>query len=179
VQPPRRGGPRLSGLGKLRALGYAVKRLGYHDYIATPVQPPSRAAAAAPWPRAQIYLVDPPRALPVEGEQLLRATVLNTGDVTLLHDQDNRINLTYHWLDGDQRMAIHDGERTMLPRPIGPGDFATVDIRIKAPPRPGKYFLVIDLVNEGKYWFEQKGSKVVSYPIAVVPAVVRHPAPPR
>jgi uncharacterized protein (DUF3820 family) len=40
---------------------------------------------------------------------------------------------------------------------MNPGDKAKIDITIQTPSLPGKYQLVISLVQESVAWFEEKG----------------------
>ena len=65
--------------------------------------------------------------------------------------------LSYHWLDAHQVPAIWDGERTSLPRSVGPGEECTVLLSAHAPPSPGRYFLAVELVEEGSSWFSEGG----------------------
>ena len=65
--------------------------------------------------------------------------------------------LSYHWLDRWGSVVVWDGERTPLPRDIGPGEEAEVLSRIKAPPNSGKYTLAIELLQEGSSWSSDTG----------------------
>ena len=50
-----------------------------------------------------------------------------------------------------------DNPRTRLPSEIGPGQRATVAVRVTAPSEPGEYVAEIDLVHEFVAWFASKG----------------------
>jgi len=70
---------------------------------------------------------------------------------------DTPVLLSYHWLDAGGHMAIEDGLRSPLPRPIAPGDSAVVAMRVQCPARPGRHTLVVDLVHEQVSWFSRAG----------------------
>jgi SAM-dependent methyltransferase len=69
--------------------------------------------------------------------------------------------LSYHWLDGDGALAIDDGLRTPLPHAVAPGAPCEMTCRIDTPPRPGRYTLAIDLVEEGVTWFSRAGAPLL------------------
>jgi hypothetical protein len=59
---------------------------------------------------------------------------------------------------------VWDGIRTKLNRDIASKDSImgadlSVDLTVHAPSEPGKYVLVIDLVQEGVQWFAGNGSE--------------------
>lgn len=67
--------------------------------------------------------------------------------------------------------GFSDGEdffRAPFSDDVAPG--ATVDVwaTFNAPPRPGRYLLVVDLVAEGLCWFQQGGSRPVSLSLQVL-----------
>jgi hypothetical protein len=72
-----------------------------------------------------------------------------------------------HWLDQDGKTVIHDQARTFLPSDLNPDESATLSIKVIAPPTPGQYKLVFDMLQEGVTWFAIKGSKVLSFDVAV------------
>jgi SAM-dependent methyltransferase len=49
-------------------------------------------------------------------------------------------------------------ERVALPRPLAPGDSASVEVRVSQDAAKGRESLGLDLVREGMFWFEQVGS---------------------
>jgi SAM-dependent methyltransferase len=56
-------------------------------------------------------------------------------------------------------------ERITLPRPLGPGDSAAVQCRVRREDLQGRETIAIDLVLEGMFWFEQVGSTPLVVPI--------------
>jgi hypothetical protein len=69
---------------------------------------------------------------------------------------------TYHWLRPNGPVVVWDGVRTKLPGDIGKGKSIDVPLTLKAPEEPGKYTLVIDLVQEGALWFADTGSQTAA-----------------
>ena len=68
------------------------------------------------------------------------------------------VRLGAQLLDEHGHMLNRDHARAWLPRDLGPGDSADVNIEIPAPATPGHYTLKFDLVGEGIDWFEACGS---------------------
>jgi len=63
--------------------------------------------------------------------------------------------LCYHWRAEGGGMAVWDGLRTPLPRPLFDGEREEVVVGVEAPPRPGRYRLEITLLSEGERWHEE------------------------
>ena len=76
------------------------------------------------------------------------------------------INVSYKWYKGGNMMTI-EGERTRLPSPVGPNDAITTDVRVVAPPDPGKYALRVTLVQEAVAWFMIKSNTFLEVPVTV------------
>ncbi len=81
--------------------------------------------------------------------------------------EDTPVLVSYHWLDATGAMAVEDGLRSPLPRPIPPGDGATVALRVQCPDAPGRCTLVVDLVHEGVSWFSRAGVPGFRVPVAI------------
>ncbi len=77
------------------------------------------------------------------------------------------VRLGAQLLDEHGRMLNRDHARAWLPRDVGPGESAEVDIEIPAPATPGHYTLKFDLVSEGIDWFEACGSPTTLKPFIV------------
>jgi 2-polyprenyl-3-methyl-5-hydroxy-6-metoxy-1,4-benzoquinol methylase len=54
-----------------------------------------------------------------------------------------------------------------LPRAVAPNESCLVAIEHPCPPRPGRYTLKIDLVDQHICWFEERGSTALYLPLAV------------
>src|SRR6185436_7710148 len=61
--------------------------------------------------------------------------------------------------DEQGTLLDRDFARAWLPKALGPGEQADVQIEIPSPEQPGRYALKFDLVSEGIDWFERCGSE--------------------
>jgi hypothetical protein len=68
------------------------------------------------------------------------------------------VKLSYHWLDERGNPIVWDGLRTELERPVAPGERLRAELRLRGPIPPGRYLLAVDLVDEGRLWFEEVGN---------------------
>jgi hypothetical protein len=50
---------------------------------------------------------------------------------------------------------------------VAPGESAAVEARFRLPATPGRYFLLLDMVDEGIAWFEQHGSSALEIDLLV------------
>jgi hypothetical protein len=81
-----------------------------------------------------------------------------------------RVNLAYHWLDESGKQVVEDGLRTPMPWPVPPGGRVSLQQKVQAPPKPGRYILELDPVFETVSWFSKKnGGKTQRIPIEVLP----------
>ncbi len=66
------------------------------------------------------------------------------------------IHLSYHWLDARTgRCHVFDGERTLLTVPVRPRSRHSQEVRVSAPREQGQYKLVLTIVQEYQFWFDQ------------------------
>ncbi|RDV82344.1 TadE/TadG family type IV pilus assembly protein [Ammonifex thiophilus] len=90
----------------------------------------------------------------------------NTG--SLAWTPQGRFGLSYHWYDRNTgKVVLWDGARDYVEAPVAAGQGYTFDLPVTAPPGPGVYTLVIDMVQEGVTWFEQKGCPVLRADVEV------------
>lgn len=68
---------------------------------------------------------------------------------------------SYHWLDAKGAVAVQDGARTPLPRPVAPGAECEMTLRVDTPGTGGRYTLAVDLVEEGVSWFSAAGAPLL------------------
>lgn len=106
------------------------------------------------------------RKMRVNEEVVLPISIHNNGVAAIPSegkpDGSFVIRATYHWLRPDGPVAVWDGVRTKLPQDIAKGKSADISLSLKAPSEPGKYVLVIDLVQEGALWFADTGSQTAT-----------------
>lgn len=111
--------------------------------------------------RARIAAAVPAEAEP--GERLtVAATVTNESQQPWPADPPTegtcRIRLGNHWLTIAGSAASFDDGRAELPKTLDPGESVAIALTVTAPSTPGRYVLVLDLVQEDIAWFEGKGS---------------------
>jgi hypothetical protein len=70
----------------------------------------------------------------------------------------NPTNFSYRWLDASGKLVVADGDRTILPFDVAPGESAAINAFIKTPTKPGKYTLILTMVQETVAWFSDKQS---------------------
>jgi ubiquinone/menaquinone biosynthesis C-methylase UbiE/uncharacterized protein (DUF3820 family) len=122
--------------------------------------------------RARIELVDTPRAFrAAPGARLgLRLRVVNTGNTLWLDErrpQGGHVAVGGHLLDADRRMLELDLFRALLPRRVAPGESVELACELPAPDRAGRYFVELDLVDEGIAWFGPTGSPTLELEVVV------------
>ncbi len=83
------------------------------------------------------------------------------------------VHLSYHWLDERGNPIVWDGIRTALERPVAPGERLEAELRIRGPIPPGRYRLAVDLVDEGRLWFEEIGNARLERDSQVEPRIGR------
>jgi len=95
----------------------------------------------------------------------LAMRVKNTGSVALSSvgsDFSNAgkyaIRLSYRWVEADSSVPLSGFDnRTALPAAVKQNAEIKLNMEIKAPSRPGKYWLEIEAVQELVAWFKDKG----------------------
>jgi O-antigen ligase len=96
-------------------------------------------------------------------------TLTNSGQANWRHDGLRPVMLAYHWYDPQRRLVDFEGLRTPLPRSIAPQESITLNAQVRAPSRPGSYWLGWDLVREnGGGWFSQGRTKIAFSPVTVI-----------
>ena len=69
------------------------------------------------------------------------------------------IGLSYRWVDACSSVPLSGFDnRTALPAVVKPGAEIKLNMEIKGPSKPGKYYLEIEAVQELVAWFKDKGS---------------------
>ena len=95
----------------------------------------------------------------------------NTGNAVWCSASQFPVFASYHLsrshAAGDTVVAF-DNPRTPLPSDLGPGERATMMLRVAAPLEAGEYIAEIDLVHEYVSWFAAKGFRSTSIRLTVV-----------
>jgi hypothetical protein len=92
------------------------------------------------------------------GETLtIPVTVKNTGNQRIVSAGRFPVTFSYKWFDGGKMLPI-EGERTLLPRPLNPGDEVSFAAKVVAPPAGRDLTLKLTLVQEAVAWFMTSGA---------------------
>jgi hypothetical protein len=97
---------------------------------------------------------------------LVPVTLHNTATTTLATTGKDPITVSYKWFDHGKMLPI-EGQRTVLPDALKPGDSGEVKVSVVAPDAPGDFVLKITLVQEGVTWFMTAGAKPLEIPVTV------------
>ncbi len=107
--------------------------------------------------------------------------VLNDGRIPWDHQGLRPVRLAYHWIDAASGEVVRfEGRRTLLPHTVMPGSTVQLTATIQAPPRPGRYILLWDMLREyiGRGWFSQMGIPPGRVVVEVTGAAIPGIAPP-
>jgi hypothetical protein len=115
---------------------------------------------------AQYELVRAPVSGTIGATLALTVRVTNAGTTTWNAVDDREVRLGAQLLDHNGEMIQRDHGRFDVPV-VRPGGRVELSLDIPAPQQPGEYSIRLDLVREGKHWFENLGSQPVSCTIAV------------
>jgi FkbM family methyltransferase len=96
-------------------------------------------------------------------------TLINEGEETWFSYGTYPVLLSYHWQHSDGKYLVFDGIRTELNcKIVPPGKSESETVNVVAPSKIGKFNLVVTVVQEGIFWFEDQGFKCVSGIVSVV-----------
>lgn len=84
----------------------------------------------------------------------VQVAVTNAGTMTWMAADPNAFHLSYHWTGP---ASLYDGERTVLPNDVAPGETVYLKATLIAPSVPGTYTLKWDMVHENVTWFSNQG----------------------
>jgi len=94
-------------------------------------------------------------------------TVQNTSNFVWSSAIASPIHLSYNWYDTNGNRVVWNGERTNLTKSLPPQGTEKLNAAIKFPDRPGKYNLVVTMVQEGVTWFNEAGAESPQFPVTV------------
>jgi tRNA (mo5U34)-methyltransferase len=81
--------------------------------------------------------------------------------------KEGAIQLGIHLVRGDEAVAIWEYGRVSLKSDLAPGEYELLEVNLRAPDQPGKYFVEFDMVAEHLSWFEDLGSAILRQEINV------------
>ncbi len=145
-----------------------------------PSQPSEPSQPSGPAYRAQWLKGKLPKPLFAGTEITVPITVKNIGNIVWPRDGRNPVRLAYYYMQNKERVPLPPDREihTPLPKDVAPGETVTFNARIALPPEPGNYTLKIDLVHEGKTWFGDQNSAVLTRWLTVHPAEAAEPGQP-
>jgi FkbM family methyltransferase len=82
------------------------------------------------------------------------------------------VNVSYRWLDETGASTGIEGRRTAFPEPLAPGRSARLGVTVELPAAPGRYTLVLTVVQERFAWLDDVDAGCT----ARLPATVTDPA---
>ena len=98
----------------------------------------------------------PPSRVRPESRFEIRVQVDNDSPFALGEASENSVRLAYHWIpDTADGTPVWDGHRTLVRPRSRPATRSAYRMEVEAPPNAGTYTLVVTLVQEGNFWFDQ------------------------
>ena len=85
-------------------------------------------------------------------------TITNTGGGVWVSQGASPVRLSYHWFTPQGVAVTWDGDRSVLPHDVLPGQSVTLEASVHAPSTAGSFRLVWDMVHEGATWFSSTGA---------------------
>jgi hypothetical protein len=102
---------------------------------------------------AASVICDLPTRMEPACETTISVFISNDGDRSLASIGSRPIHLASYWICADgQRL---DGARTVLRRPLPPGEWIETSLILCAPTDTGAHRLTVSLVQEGVAWFDE------------------------
>jgi SAM-dependent methyltransferase len=109
-----------------------------------------------------------PLTLRAESVCAITVSVTNLGDRAWPAHGRRAVHVGNHWRRAkDGALVAHDDGRASFLEDLAPDGTEDVTLVIRVPPKPGRYFLEIDLVQEDVAWFAERGSTPQTLPVRV------------
>ena len=121
----------------------------------------SSGFAATITPNAQLPVLLP------GGRTAIPITLRNDGVATWPAGGTTPVHIAVHLADTFGATVRWDGERTLLPSDVAPGQTVTTTAIVAAPLAAGSYLARIDLVREGVAWFSGYGVRTADLPLTI------------
>jgi hypothetical protein len=163
VRAERRSPARTGTAERREYLCATVRRLGELERHAGGSQP-------APWmpglscvarARMRIRIRTAPARVPCGATFSIQVELENRTALTLGTFPPFPLHFACRWLSRLTRhVLVREGERTPLPRGLGPGQTRAFTIRTAAPAQPGTYRVRATLVQEGLQWLDRRLPRV-------------------
>ncbi|HEY9650558.1 MAG TPA: hypothetical protein V6C95_07840, partial [Coleofasciculaceae cyanobacterium] len=117
-----------------------------------------------------IKFFEAPKTVEANSELKIPVLVKNTSNFFWSHKGKYPTNFSYRWIDSNNNLVVFDGDgnRTELPWKVAPGESVALNAVIKTPTTPGKYKLILTMVQENVAWFNDKTKEYPEIPIEVI-----------
>jgi O-antigen ligase len=110
------------------------------------------------------------------GRYRVPVAVTNTGRIAWRSDETPPFALSYHWVvAGSGRVAEFNGRRTLFTAEVPPGGRTRLRALVVAPPAPGWFELVWDVVHEHRAWLSTEGVRAARTAVRVDGPIARAP----
>jgi UDP-3-O-[3-hydroxymyristoyl] glucosamine N-acyltransferase len=112
---------------------------------------------------------DPVRRMAAGASTQVLVEIDNRSAEVLVSAAPFPVCLSYHWLESaSRRCLVFDGERTQLTAPVRPRSRHRQEMLVRAPAEPGRLLLVLTMVQEHQFWFDEIPQRVaVEWEVAV------------
>jgi hypothetical protein len=88
------------------------------------------------------------------GQQIAVPVVItNSGQEIWSPKGQHPVTLSYRWIQNDEVLSSIEGQRTLLPQVLKPGQSLSTQVQVIAPQMPGQFSLGLSMVQEGVTWF--------------------------
>lgn len=117
-----------------------------------------------------IEYLDIPKTVEPNSSIKLPVFIKNTSNFLWSNEGNRPTNFSYRWIDSSGNLAIFegDGDRTGLPWNLSPGESAALNAVARTPSTPGKYKLILTIVQEDVAWFNDQGANSPEISIEVI-----------
>jgi len=101
---------------------------------------------------------------------IYKVIVKKTSNFLWSNEGKQPTKFSYRWFNSQGDLAVFegDGDRTSLPWTLAPGESVALNAAIKTPTTPGKYKLILTMVQEAVAWFSDQGINSPEIPLEVI-----------
>ncbi|MEH1829638.1 MAG: hypothetical protein V7L22_30595 [Nostoc sp.] len=111
-----------------------------------------------------------PKNMVINLQAKLPIIVKNTSSFLWSSKGEKPTNFSYRWtgIDSEGKLINIEGNRTQLPYDVASGESVAINAVITAPTTPGKYTLILTMVQETVAWFSDKQSSYPKIDVTVI-----------
>ncbi len=118
----------------------------------TPKQVPEVLGSTSKVYGFEIVSLDLPVELGINQNQNIDISIKNTSNFKWEKPGDNKVEITYHWVDSNGQYEVYRGDSTNLQKEVSVNETITQRFKFRAPEVPGFFKLKVDLINN-ENWF--------------------------